>query len=90
MKSILNLVNDLKGESSSFLHDVPVHVISLYKLIEWIQRDTLRYFDHWTFTDWFSFLWVGIFNVGSMYLLFARINTIKRFKDKNDKFETLI
>ena len=79
--------------------DIFVWVVSAYNFWNWVQDGTYKYFHGWEIYNWIDFAWTMIWQVGSMYLLYRRINYIRtkesmsgkdKDKEKSDTEEVVV
>jgi hypothetical protein len=58
--------------------DIFVWVVSAYNFWTWVQDGTYKYFNGWEIYNWVDFFWTMVWQVGSMYLLYRRINYVRK------------
>jgi hypothetical protein len=58
--------------------DIFVWVVSAYNFWNWVQDGTYKYFNGWEIYNWIDFFWTMVWQIGSMYLLYRRINYVRK------------
>lgn len=78
---------NIKQKAVENLQDIFVYSVSIYNFWTWVLEGTYKYFHGWEFYNWIDFIWTMIWQLGSMYLLWRRINYI-RMKEAAKKEQT--
>lgn len=65
--------------------DIFVWVVSAYNFWTWVQDGTYKYFNGWEIYNWVDFFWTMVWQVGSMYLLYRRINYVRKKEEMAEK-----